>query len=67
MNQEEVVVVTGAGGIGQAIARRQGTGTTILFAALTFPRRQCAGSRSGESSASRERAVAALDEPSSPC
>ncbi len=34
MNRREVVVVTGAGGIGQAIARRQGTGRTILFADL---------------------------------
>jgi NAD(P)-dependent dehydrogenase (short-subunit alcohol dehydrogenase family) len=34
MNRREVVVVTGAGGIGQAIARRQGFGRTILFADL---------------------------------
>lgn len=31
---EEVVVVIGAGGIGQAIARRQGTGKTVLLADL---------------------------------
>src|SRR5215216_4186021 len=31
-NQQGVVVVIGAGGIGQAIARRQGTGRTVLLA-----------------------------------
>jgi hypothetical protein len=45
MNQKEVVVVIGAGGIGQAIGRRQGTGRTLLLADLnehtlnTSPRR----------------------------
>jgi len=34
MNQREVVVVIGAGGIGQAIGRRQGTGRTVLLADL---------------------------------
>jgi NAD(P)-dependent dehydrogenase (short-subunit alcohol dehydrogenase family) len=34
MNQREVVVVIGAGGIGQAIGRRQGTGRSILLADL---------------------------------
>jgi NAD(P)-dependent dehydrogenase (short-subunit alcohol dehydrogenase family) len=34
MNQKEVVVVIGAGGIGQAIGRRQGTGRTLLLADL---------------------------------
>ena len=34
MNQKEVVVVIGAGGIGQAIGRRQGTGRTVLLADL---------------------------------
>jgi NAD(P)-dependent dehydrogenase (short-subunit alcohol dehydrogenase family) len=34
MNQKEVVVAIGAGGIGQAIARRQGTGRTVLLADL---------------------------------
>lgn len=33
----EVVVVIGAGGIGQAIARRQGAGRTILLADLSEP------------------------------
>jgi len=32
MNERGVVVVIGAGGIGQAIARRQGTGRTVLLA-----------------------------------
>lgn len=35
MQQTQVVVVIGAGGIGQAIARRQGSGRTILLADLS--------------------------------
>jgi NAD(P)-dependent dehydrogenase (short-subunit alcohol dehydrogenase family) len=34
MNKNEIVVVIGAGGIGQAIARRQGTGRSVLLADL---------------------------------
>jgi lactate dehydrogenase-like 2-hydroxyacid dehydrogenase len=30
--QSEVIVIVGAGGIGQAIARRQGFGKTVLLA-----------------------------------
>ena len=32
MTNQDVIVVIGAGGIGQAIARRQGPGKTVLLA-----------------------------------
>jgi NAD(P)-dependent dehydrogenase (short-subunit alcohol dehydrogenase family) len=32
---DDVLVITGAGGIGQAIARRQGPGKHILFADIS--------------------------------
>jgi NAD(P)-dependent dehydrogenase (short-subunit alcohol dehydrogenase family) len=41
---KEVVVVIGAGGIGQAIARRQGTGRLVLFADLSEDNMRAAAS-----------------------
>ena len=38
MDMTDVLVVIGVGGIGQAIARRQGAGKAVLLADFTRPR-----------------------------
>src|SRR3954449_2404064 len=48
MTTNDVLVITGAGGIGQAIARRQGPGKHILFADLSEDNQAAAAAALGD-------------------